>query len=431
MTEPHPDCPNAPTRGIGVGGDSSGINSTGDNAVIAQTVYAAPVVTPMEQVDAPTGLGSVPVVPDVFVGREGDLERVEQAMAASAGPVVVTAVHGLGGVGKSTLAARYTATHRGEHTLVWWITADTPSAIETGLARLAVAIQPAIAGLGLEQETEHGLRWLTSHPGWLLILDNLEAPTDASTLLERMSHGRVLITSRRATNWHTGTPLPLDVLDPDDAVDMLTQIIMRTRPSMDCAGAADLCAELGQLPLAIEQAAAYIAQTDIPPDDYQELLRQCPGVMFAETAEGGDAQHTMARIWHVTLDRLADTPVAGQILRILAWYAPKNIPRALLTGIADKPVRAARHRPLERLQHDHHRRRPDQHASPGPGRHPHPRHRRSSPHCRRHHRRDRQGHRRPRRCRHRAGSPGPQVMAGLPGIGTARGSTDHTHCPGP
>ncbi|WP_328613258.1 ATP-binding protein [Amycolatopsis sp. NBC_00355] len=233
------------SRGIGLGGDSSGINSTGDNSINMQVVHAAPVIMPMEQVIPLSALGNTPAVPDVFVGREEDLQRVEYAMAGP-GPVVVTAVQGLGGVGKSTLAARYSALHRGEHSLVWWITADAPSAIEIGLARMAVALQPAVAGLALEQQTEHGIRWLSSHPGWLLILDNLEAPTDASMLLERMSHGRVLITSRRAAGWHsTGTALPLDVLDPDDAVSMLTRIIVGSRPATDCAGAVDLCAERG------------------------------------------------------------------------------------------------------------------------------------------------------------------------------------------
>ncbi|WP_328613259.1 tetratricopeptide repeat protein [Amycolatopsis sp. NBC_00355] len=94
----------------------------------------------------------------------------------------------------------------------------------------------------------------------------------------------------------------------------------------------------GWLPLAIEQAAAYIAQVGITPADYQDLLKRYPAVMYAETVEGGDAQRTMARIWHITLDRLVDTPAAGQVLRTLAWYAPVNIPRTLLNGIADEPT---------------------------------------------------------------------------------------------
>ena len=60
--------------------------------------------------------------------------------------------------------------------------------------------------------------------------------------------------------------------------------------------------------------------------------------MYQAAAEGGDAARTIARIWRVTLDRLADDPLAGQVLRILAWYAPEAIPRALLDGLADPPA---------------------------------------------------------------------------------------------
>lgn len=59
--------------------------------------------------------------------------------------------------------------------------------------------------------------------------------------------------------------------------------------------------------------------------------------MFTVTAEGGDAQRTMARVWHVTLDRVADTPAAGRVLRQLAWYAPDEIPQSLLAGQVEEP----------------------------------------------------------------------------------------------
>lgn len=65
-----------------------------------------------------------------------------------------------------------------------------------------------------------------------------------------------------------------------------------------------LCEELGYLPLAIEQAAAYITQTRMSLVRYLELLERFPARMFTTTAEGGDAQRTMARGWQVTLDRL-------------------------------------------------------------------------------------------------------------------------------
>ncbi len=89
--------------------------------------------------------------------------------------------------------------------------------------------------------------------------------------------------------------------------------------------------------LAIEQAGAYLAETAISPRAYLALLAEYPATMFESAAAAGDNGRTIARIWRVTLDRLADDPLAGQMLRILAWYAPEPIPRALLNGLASPP----------------------------------------------------------------------------------------------
>ena len=132
-------------------------------------------------------------------------------------------------------------------------------------------------------------------------------------------------------------PVRLDVLDPAEAQALLTAILTQDRPR-EADGAAELCAELGFLPLAIEQAGAYLAQAGATPREYLDLLARYPAAMYQAAAEGGDAARTIARIWHVTLDRLADDPLAGQVLRILAWYAPDAIPRTLLDGLADPPA---------------------------------------------------------------------------------------------
>jgi hypothetical protein len=90
--------------------------------------------------------------------------------------------------------------------------------------------------------------------------------------------------------------------------------------------------------LAIEQAGAYMAETGTTPSEYLDLLDRYPAAMYQETAEGGDAQRTMARIWRVTLDHLADTPLSGHLLRLLAWYGPDDIPTTLLTNLGEEPA---------------------------------------------------------------------------------------------
>ena len=268
-------------RPVTVAGANPGIISTGDSAVNVQVQTQAATVLPPEalaspaDLDPPPGLANLPASAGMFVGRAADLARLERALSGG-GDVVVRAVHGLGGIGKSTLAARYAAIHRQDFTVIWWITADTPAGIETGLAALAVALQPALAGLlPLEALRERAVTWLASHNRWLVVLDNVTDPAHVQALLGRAPAGRFVITSRRATGWHgIAASLPLDVLDPGESRQLLSGILGHgdsLHPGeLEVAeqGADELCAELGYLPLAIEQAGAYIAETGITPAEY-------------------------------------------------------------------------------------------------------------------------------------------------------------------
>ncbi|MEH0975282.1 FxSxx-COOH system tetratricopeptide repeat protein [Micromonospora sp. CPCC 205546] len=319
-------------------GSIPGIASTGDHTTNTQNVTVLPpeaLVAP-EAVPAPTGLINLPSRLRLFVGREDALGWLDTA-AGDLGVVVVQAVHGLGGIGKSTLVAQWAATHRDDHRPIWWITADSPTALDAGLVALTVALQPVLgAVLPSPALREWALRWLACHDEWLLILDNVTDPAHFADLLGRLPRGRILVTSRRATGWpDIVTPLRLNVLELDQAVELLTEIVSRGGVVVDPAGAAAVCAELGCLPLAVEQAGAYLAQTGVTAGDYLRLLAQHPADMYRDGEEGRAAEHTIARVWQVTLDALADDPLPGRLLRALAWYAPEAISHTLWQHLGD------------------------------------------------------------------------------------------------
>ncbi|MFB7653996.1 MULTISPECIES: tetratricopeptide repeat protein [unclassified Streptomyces] len=285
----------------------------------------------------PAGLGRLPDRTGLFVGRERELGLLDTAFE-SAGGVVVHAVHGLGGIGKSTLAARWAARHRDSYELVWWITAESAADLDTGLADLAVALQPGLRdALSREALREGALRWLAEHEGWLLVLDNVSSPADVQPLLERATGGRYLIMTRRATGWHgVAETLSLDVLPEAEAV----ELFQRVRPGDDPEEVARLCQDLGCLPLAVEQAAAYCAEAGVSAGGYRELLAAYPEELFATAAQDADPARTVARVWRVSLDRLVDTPLASVILSVIAWWAPEDIPRAYLEHFGS-PVEVA------------------------------------------------------------------------------------------
>jgi hypothetical protein len=265
-----------------------------------------------------------------FVGRAREIRLLDETFGETGG-VVVHAVHGLGGIGKSTLAAHWAAAHSAEFNPVWWITAETETDLDAGLAALGRALQPALVGVLTEEALrERTVQWLASNDGWLVVLDNVSDPAVIKPLLARAPSGRFLVTTRRGpASWRgIARTLDLDVLAPDEAVELFTGIY-----NGPADGAEELCAELGYLPLAVDQAAAYCREAGVTPRAYMDLLARYPVEMYAATAEGGDAQRTVARVWQVTLEALADTPVAVRILRVIAWWAPDEIPRGYLEGI--------------------------------------------------------------------------------------------------
>ncbi|GEB60108.1 FxSxx-COOH system tetratricopeptide repeat protein [Streptomyces gardneri] len=325
-----------------IDGHNYGLVMTGDGARAVE--LPAEALRPPAQVDAPPGLDDLPLHRGPFVGRTSELQRLDAALAAPGG-VLVQAVHGLGGVGKSTLAAHWAATRSHGCVPIRWINADSPTGVHEGLVALATSLQPALAeALTQGALAEYALQWLATHTGWLLILDNVNDPGDIAPLLARAPGGRFLITSRLATTWHdVTTVVRLDVLDQAEAVDLLTRRAATTAPGRNMDGAAELCAELGYLPLAVEQAGAYLAQNLLTtPRAYLDLIGRDPAMMYDQGAVGIDPERTIARIWRATLNRItADQPLAADLLRTLAWYAPDHIPAELLGDITEPVVNAA------------------------------------------------------------------------------------------
>ena len=158
------------------------------------------------------------------------------------------------------------------------------------------------------------------------MLDNVSDPADVEPLLGLLAGGHIVITTRRDTGWdQVADPVRLDVLDPGPAAALLT-----TRTGQDGAAdreaAAAVADELGRLPLALDQAAAYITQTRLPLEAYLRRLRQHPAAMYA-AAGGGQAQRTVARVWDITIDAIrARHPAGITLLRVLACYAPTRYP---------------------------------------------------------------------------------------------------------
>ena len=330
-------------RSMAVGGNV-GVAITGDGARVV--MLPAEAVRWAREVEAPPGAVNLPgSASGVFVGRQDELAKLrrmltDQGEAAVTQVLRVRAVHGLGGIGKSTLALHYAHAYRHEYTLVWWINASSTEQIVTGLAGLATRLCPQWAATaGVQERAAWTILWLQWHPGWLLIFDNVEDPADLRHYLGTLPDGHHLATSRIATGWHTIAPtMALGLLDPEAAVHLLCTLAFgpeHTPTPQQRREAAALAADLGHLPLALEQAGAYLYETGTSLADYRQML----GQVMDTTAGGIDPERTIARIWRHTLAAVERrNPQAVTLLNAMAWLAPDDIPRSLLAPLCPDPL---------------------------------------------------------------------------------------------
>ena len=241
------------------------------------------------------------------------------------------AVHGLGGVGKTQLAVEYAWRHQADYDVALWAGAESSTALQANVAALAKVLSlPEAKEETVQVETV--MNWLREHERWLLILDNAdskEAQAAVQKLLPPGLPGHVIVTSRRA-DWPVGfEDLEVPVLPEKAAKEFLINRAGKGgfKPGND-AEALKVANELGCLPLALEQAGAYIAKHRVGFADYLRLLKESRERLLKFPGKGGTGyQKTVAETWLVSEQQLS--PTARAILQMVAFLAPDEIPRAL------------------------------------------------------------------------------------------------------
>jgi TIR domain len=279
------------------------------------------------------GVWKVPARNPNFTGRAEELAAVRAALAGGS-TVTVQSLRGMGGVGKSQLAAEFAYARAGDYDLVYWIAAEEPATIPDQFAALArqLELDPAADTEVLLEQVHSRMR---SVPGWLLIFDNADSADSVRGWLPGGPlppgiPGHAIVTTRRGGFSALGRVLELDVLDLPSAVTLL-----RTRvPDLAQDVAEEIAGELGRLPLALEQAAAYLDRSAMPARDYLALLRRRAADLYPRGTVSG-RHETIATLWDITLERVsAEDPAAVMLLELCAYLAPEPIPLDLFTAHA-------------------------------------------------------------------------------------------------
>ena len=297
----------------GLGGVGPGVIQ-GDKTAIGQMVYP-----PAEAEGRPAHL--LPK-PEFLAGREELLAELDGRLTGGEGrgPRFV-ALSGLGGAGKTSVALAYAYRHLNEVEVVWQFAAENATVLSDEFGKLAAELGTRDLSVRDPVASVHS-ELAARAAGWLLIFDNAADMASAEKFLPPAGPGRVLITSQNP-DWPWP---PLDVPPLKDEV-AARFLISRTR-DQDWQAALELARQMGGLPLALEQAAAYMVAVGDSLADYLTLFQRRRADLLRRGLTGHGP--TVTTTWALALGRLESDFGAAALLRLVAFCAPEAIPLRLL-----------------------------------------------------------------------------------------------------
>ena len=277
---------------------------------------------------------------EFFTGRDAILTQIHDTLGQTGTAALsqVQAIHGLGGVGKTQTAVEYAYRYFQRPSGYEWVLWVNASSLTLAGSFGAIATDLALPNYQenkLDENITAVKHWLATHERWLLIFDNVDDSDAVQPFLPNAPHGRMLITSRqpRLERLGVGRAIPLDTA-PEEAHEFLHR---RTqRDSLDPAeqqALEALAQELGYLPLALEQAAAYIQTKQVSFATYLRAYQQRRlQVLEKERPQVGNYPASVATTWGINFEAVqASSPAAADVLRLSAFLAPDNIPYEILS----------------------------------------------------------------------------------------------------
>lgn len=286
----------------------------------------------LDQTPVPSGTiisKHLPVPNPNFTGRKEILARIEDVLRSGKR----VALSGLPGMGKTQIAAMYSSSHLPDYQVVCWLRSELPVSLASDYSELASDLNLPEKDLQDQaKKIEAARRWLEHSSGWLLVFDNVQEAGDIEGYIPRSGRGHIIITSRSPAWGGVAEVLQVNEFDRADSVEFL---LKRTRQE-DREAADQLAAELGDLPLALEQAGAYIEEVGISIADYLELFRSTRPEILRRGKPSGYTE-TVALTFELSLRKVRErSNAAADLMQLFAFLSPDDIPRSLLIDGVDE-----------------------------------------------------------------------------------------------
>jgi tetratricopeptide (TPR) repeat protein/DNA-binding XRE family transcriptional regulator len=287
---------------------------------------------------------SVPVLRNpFFIGREEILERLHACLGTGQVAALTQSygLYGLGGIGKTQVAVEYAYRHALEYSAVFWLAVETSDSMMASMQQIANQLQLSERqAMEQPQMVAAVQRWLATHSRWLLIGDNVEDLDLFQTMVPSSAarQGTILLTTRRQALGILAEPLELPPMSNEEGMALVQRRARRLRREelqRDASAASELVQLLEGLPLALDQAGAYIEETGCGVGEYvQRYHKQRKHVLARRGIHGGAHPASVTTTLGLSVEQVEQRhPAAGDLLRLCAFLPPEAIPEELfVTG---------------------------------------------------------------------------------------------------
>jgi Tetratricopeptide repeat/AAA domain len=302
--------------------------------VVTSAPVPAPASQPAAQGPGQIVVGELPGEPPAFVQRDA-VARLTKVFQTGGGVATISAaLTGERGIGKTQVAARYArqAIANGVE-LVAWVSAENPSSLLSGLAEVAEELGVADPDGDSERSAKLLRKALATRSApAVLVLDNAEDPDLLRPYLPPTSTTQIIITSTNDTFTALGKQVPVGLFEREQS----TAYLAKRTELDDNQGAEAVAKELGDLPLALAQAASVIHSQRLTYPVYLEKLRSLPLDEMLPKDHGDRYPHGAARAILLSVQAVQDGDPSGFTGRVLATVAvlgAAGVDRKLLASI--------------------------------------------------------------------------------------------------
>jgi tetratricopeptide (TPR) repeat protein len=279
-----------------------------------------------------------------FTGREELLTQLHENLTQTGAAALTQAqaISGLGGIGKTQTAVEYAYRYREEYQAILWVTAATQNTLLADFVTLAATLV-----LPEKNEQDQNLtvsavqRWFAQHTNWLLILDNADDLDVVEEFVPAGGKGHILLTTRVHAPGALAQSVEVQQMDRDEGSLLL---LRRTRmlaaaatldqaPLQERSSADAIVSEMDGLPLALDQAGAYMEETQCGLAAYLERYRRHQGTLLQRRGQSrGEHPDPVASTWALSFAQVEQqNKASADLLRLCAFLAPDAIPEELIS----------------------------------------------------------------------------------------------------